>query len=176
MRPVNRVIAAVLALLLTVAGFVAAIEIVLAAAGRHHSLVVPWHGWYDDAIARQWNDGAVRVVGVALTVVGLALVLLQLIPHPPRQLRMNAAQTGLTAEVDRRNLQKSMRRTTENLDGIAHSEVRIDRSRLVVRARANRRDTTGLGQVVGEHADERLTTMDLEQTPTVGVAVAGKNG
>jgi hypothetical protein len=175
MRPVNRVIAAVLALLLTVAGFLAAIEIVAAAAGRHHSLIVPWHGWYDDAVARQWNDGAVRVVGVVLTIVGVALVLLQLVPRPPRQLRMNAAHTGLTAEVDRRSLQKSLRRTTEQLDGIARSDVRIDRSRLVVRARANRRDTTGLTQVVGEHADSRLQTMDLEQTPTVGVAVTKKD-
>ena len=43
--------AAVLALLLVVAGFVAAIEIMAAAAGRHDSLIVPWHGWYRDAIA-----------------------------------------------------------------------------------------------------------------------------
>jgi len=73
--------------------------------------------------------------------------------------------------VDRRSLQGSMRRTTEDLDGIARSKVRIDRSRVVLRAKSNRRDTTGLDQIMGDHADDRLQTMELEQPLTVGVGI-----
>jgi hypothetical protein len=175
MRAANRVIAAVLALVIAATGLIAAVEIVAAAAGRDDSVLVNWPGWYDDAIVRPWNDGAVRVVGVGLVLAGLALLLLQVLRRPPRQLRMAAGQTGLTAEIDRRSLQKSMRRTTENLDGIARSDVRIDQSRLVVRAKANRRDTTGLDQVVGEHAEGRVQTLQLERPPTVGVDVARKD-
>jgi len=171
MRAANRIIAAVVALLLAVAGIVAAIEIVAAAGGRNDSVLVNWPGWYDDAIARPWNDSAVRAVGVGLVVAGLALLLLQLVRRPPRQLRMTPGRTDLVAEVDRRSLERSMRRTVSDLDGISRSSARIDRSRLVVRAQSNRRDTTGLDQIVGEHADERLQTMQLEQPPTVGVGV-----
>jgi hypothetical protein len=84
---------------------------------------------------------------------------------------MTPGRTDLVAEVDRRSLQGSVRRTTSDLDGIAKTTVRIDGPRLVVRAQSNRRDTTGLDQIIGGHADERLQMMQLEQPPTVGVAV-----
>jgi len=175
MRTVNRIIGAVIALLLAVVGFVAAVEIVAAAAGRDDSVLVNWPSWFDDAVSRPWNDSAVRAVGVVLVLVGLALLLLQLVRRRPRQLRMTPGRTDLIAEVDRRGLERSVRRTTSDLDGIAGTKVRIDRSRLVVRAQSNRRDTTGLDQVVGEHTDERLRTMQLEQPPTVGVGVDRKD-
>jgi len=171
MRAANRIIAALLALLLTVAGFVAAIEIVAAAGGRDDSVLVNWHSWYDDLIARPWDDSAVRAVGVGLVLAGLALLLLQLLRRLPRQLRMTSGRTGLVSEVDRRSLQGSLRRTTEDVDGIARSKVRIDGSRVVVHAKSNRRDTTGLDQIVGERADDRLQTMQLEQPLSVGVGV-----
>ncbi|CAN5852490.1 hypothetical protein BH23ACT10_BH23ACT10_36050 [soil metagenome] len=80
----------------------------------------------------RWDDLVLIGVAIAVIVVGLALLLLEVIPPRPEQLALHGP-TAAAASVDRRGLQERLRLATLRDDDVARATVAI-RRRAKVRA------------------------------------------
>ena len=93
----NRVLSALLALVLVVGGLLVAVEIVLAQLGRP-ALLIPWSAWASWLGGQTWDTSTVRLVLAGLVVVGLVLLILALRPGKPRRLALPATGSNLHDE------------------------------------------------------------------------------
>jgi hypothetical protein len=171
-RVVNRILAAALALALLVGGLLVALEIVVAGFGAD-PLVLPHDQWYDAGRGNDWNSPASRWSFMAVTAVGLALLLLRLAQRRPETLRLPASEGGATAEVWRRSLERSLERAARRVDGVASARARLFRSKARIVARADQLATDTLEPAIAEVARTHLRSLGLPQNE---VAVRVREG
>ncbi len=170
MRTYNRVLAAVIGLVLLAAGVLVAIEIAIAFLGND-PWILPYREWYRDARSDPWTSGAARGLCLTVALVGLALVLSQLIRHRPRTLPLRSTDVA-TYSVRRRSLEHSVQRTIEHVDGIRDAKVRFDRGAVRVRARSHRQHAGDLEPLVETAVRARLDHLEIDPTPAVRVMLS----
>ena len=172
MRIPNRVLAAVLALGLLVAGLIVAVEIVVAGFDRR-PWVVPHDDWYRSARDRTWNSAPPRWIFIGLVAAGLVLLFLQLSRRRPTALPLTPG--AVPADVGRRSLEKSLAREAQSVDGIAAAKAKIGKEKAAVVASSNRRQTGDLEPVVSQALERRMAAIGLARPPGVRVKVQGRS-
>jgi Family of unknown function (DUF6286) len=174
MRVANRLLAALLAGALAVAGVVVAVEIALAGAGDAHWLL-DWRQWRRWALEHTWTTTAMQVTCYALVAAGLILIILALARHKPVALDVQSDRPDVTARVRRSDLEGSLQRAAQSVDGIAKAGARITKKRARVTARSNRRDISGLQDAVTAAVGHRLEPLHLVQPPALQVHVSPRS-
>ena len=176
MRTANRVLAAVIGLLLLVGGLLTAIEIAVAYAGGG-PWIVPYDQWYQRARSHAWESDAVRGLFIVMTAVGLALLILQLVRRAPATVAIRPDADGeATYAVRRRTVERSLVRSAEQVDGVESARARIDRRSIRVSARSNRRLPGDLRTRLEHAVQERVRSLELETEPRVRLNVRLRKG
>lgn len=169
MRVANRAVAALLALALLVGGLLVAVEIVVAGFGRR-PWVVPHDRWYRSARLRTWESAQPRWIFVALVVAGLGLLFLQLARQRPSALPL--APGAAPADINRRSLERSLRRTAVDVEGVSAATVKIGQERAEVAATTNRRQAGDIQPRVAEAVERRVQSLGLARSPAVRVKLS----
>ena len=176
MRHVNRVLAALLTLVMITGGALLIIE-VIADRVSHRTVILNWHPAYDWARRTTWNAGSVRVTCVVLIVLGLVLLIAELKPARVSRLAADpggAGAPGIDTAYTRRGLAAAVRSAVTDVDGIRSASVKVKRHRVKIAATTAARDTTAvrrLREPVRAAARQRLTTLQLRSAPSVSVRV-----
>lgn len=131
-RVVNRLLAALLALVLFLAALLGFAEILTALFGGGR-LIIPRDEWLADLRALTWDAGSVRVFATALVVVGL-LLLIAGISARSRILPMRPPNPSVVVTASARGLAQILRRQAESVPGVAEAsaEVSAKAARVVV--------------------------------------------
>jgi hypothetical protein len=137
MRTANRILAAVVAILLLAGGILLAVEIVIGLAGGD-SRVIPYDTWYREAREHGWSSTPVRWLLVGLGAVGAAILLMQLLPRRPSTLPV-ATDDDTEFVVTRPSLESSLAHAAERIDGIDRAKARVRKGAVAVKARSHRR-------------------------------------
>ncbi|WP_019819097.1 DUF6286 domain-containing protein [Saccharomonospora saliphila] len=176
MRIANRLLTAVLSLVLIAAGVLLIIEVVAAGVGAQ-PVVWDWralHRWADDTA---WQDGVVQLISLILLVVGLVLLLAEL--KRPRLVRLRARPIGEPSEarpVDtaytRRGVATAVRSAVADLDGVRSARVSVKRRVVRVTAKTASHDRASvqeLRRAADEAARARLADLDLRSAPSIKI-------
>jgi len=180
MRHGNRVMAALLSLVLVVTGVLLIIE-VIADRLSHRLSVVDWHPAYGWAKHTTWNAGSVRVTCVVLILLGLVLLIAELKPARVSRLAADPAQAG-AADIDtaytRRGLAAAVRSAVTGVDGVRGASVKVKRRRVAVAATVagqNRAAARSLRDPISDAVGQRLRSLKLRREPSVSVRVMPRN-
>lgn len=169
MRTANRILSALLGLLLVIVGLAIVIEMAVIALGWEPLGV---GGWYDSLRGVTFADSRFLTTAVVAALIGLVLVILELRPRPPRQVTTNAA-AGTPLSIPRRSVERRVDLAAARA-GVEHARSAVlgspARWRVRVRgvARPDQRDA-----VV---AAVRAELERLDAPPDVPVGVAFRRG
>lgn len=175
MRFVNRLLAALLALALAVAGVLLVVEVI--AAGFNASpAIVHWHQWYQWARRTSWDTASVQIICIVIAAVGLLLLLVQLKPRKPRRLVIASEDTD--AAFTRRGVAATVKSAVTDVDGISAAKVTVRRRKVTVAA-----TTAGLAPYTAQSLSEpartaaqsRLSDLELSPAPKLAVRVATRS-
>ena len=160
MTVVNRILAALLALVLLLGGLLAASEIVLAQLGRGPWLVphAQWSAWLG---RRTLADGLVRAAMVGLVVVGVLLMLAALRRGKPHHLTLPSTIEGVQVTASRRGVERSLREAGSRISGVRAVEVRAGRRTVKVRAHTASRGEGQVQQQLTDTVAARLQQLGL---------------
>jgi hypothetical protein len=122
----NRVITALLALLLLVAAIVCLGEIIAAQLNRG-----PWLLPVDDVSTylqdSPWSGSFARAVCIGLVILGLVLVVAGVRRGRPRNIPLQTDVKGLTLQASRRSLERVLSQSAELQDGVATARAKVGR-------------------------------------------------
>jgi hypothetical protein len=172
MRIANRVLAAVLALVLLVGGVLVAVEIVVAGFDRR-PWVLPHDRWYRSGRMQAWESAPARWIFMGLIIAGLLLLFMQAARRRPTVLAL--APGGAPADIGRRSLEKSLVRTASRVDGVAGAKVKVSEDRAEVVANTNRRRSGDLQPRITEALNRRMASLGLARPPVVRVKVHARS-
>jgi hypothetical protein len=176
LRHVNRVLAALLTLVMIAGGVLLIIE-VIADRVIHRAAIFNWHPAYDWARRTTWNAGSIRVTCVVLIMLGLVLLIAELKPARVSRLAADPADAdapGIDTAYTRRGLAAAVRSAVTDVDGIRGASVKVKRHRVKIAATTAARDTAAvrsLREPVLAATRQRLTTLQLRSAPAVSVRV-----
>lgn len=171
MRVANRVIGAVLGLLLAALGALVIVEAVVALAGRDPLLV---DRVQVAATLRElsWSDAAILVVAVALIVAGVLLLIVQLWPRWPDELTVTDTDQRRVL-VDRRAVAVRLADEAAVDPQVRDSDARVRRRSAKVAVVADPgTDTDRLGRRVREDTDALVQRLDLQRPLKTKVAIS----
>ncbi|TMQ97201.1 alkaline shock response membrane anchor protein AmaP [Actinomadura soli] len=170
-RPRRALAGFMAALLVTVVGGVAAIELLAAVLG---SGVHPVPGVAEAADAlrgRAWNDPHVLIAAAGVAVLGLAFLLAAL-PGRLRGMPLAGSDPRLAGVLGRAALRRTLADAALGVHGIERARVRGRgpfRRRLLVRAATHYRNPANLAELVRRAVDERLDRIEPMHRPDVDV-------
>ncbi len=173
MRAANRLVAALVALVLLAACVVTVVEIVLAALGKSWWLV-NHHAMANDLHQRTWDDGWVRLVAIIAVLGGLALVYVALKRSAPTDLPLRSDDEGVTLTVTRKSLENYVAGVAEAETGVDSSSVKARRGRVGVTASTTLRDPGDLQVRVQAAVGDRLQSLRLAQPVTTSVSIRSR--
>lgn len=104
MRTTNRILSALLGLVLLVVGLAVAIETALIAWGGRPA-VVPVDRWYESLRQLRFADGPFLATAAITALVGLGLAILQLRPWPPERVQ-TSTEAGPALSIARRSVER----------------------------------------------------------------------
>ncbi len=164
MTLLNRILSALLAIGLLMAGLLAAAEIVLAQLGQRYWLV-PHQQWSSWLGQQTWDATILRAVLVGVGVLGLLLLIAALRPGKPSAVALPARSgTGTVVSASRRGLEKTIAAAAQRPEGINSATADGRRRTVRVKARTGTRSKTDLEQQVTAAVSQRLTELDLSVT------------
>ena len=123
MRVVNRLASLVLALVLLAGGLLLAAEAVTVGIGRP-SVLIDRRGWYGTLTGTHLGHPVVRAVAIAVTVLGLLILLSQLRRWTPDRLSM---ALGDDWHLQRRSVERQLASSVDEVPGVRSASVRIRR-------------------------------------------------
>jgi Family of unknown function (DUF6286) len=156
----NRVLSALLALLLLVGGLLVAVEIVLAQLGRP-ALLIPWSAWVSWLGGQTWDATIVRLVLAGLVVVGLILLILALRPGKPRRLALSSTGSNLNVSIARRAFQQNLADTVARASGVASASAKARRRTVTITATTANPNTTEVHDAALGAVNQRLNQLGL---------------
>jgi hypothetical protein len=172
MRIVNRLLAAVVAILVIAAAFVVVSEVVVAQVFKRDPWIVPHDRWLRSARQDTWADSdSVLQLAVALLVVGAVLLILQLVRRRPTTVPLDVGGRS-AVEVHRRSLERSLARTAERLDAVDKASVDVGGDHLQVRATTNRRQAPNLEAEITQSLLDALRRTHPVREPDIRVKVS----
>lgn len=161
-RTTNRIVSALLAIALLVAGLVIAVEVVLAALDKEHWLL-PHEDWARSARETAYSDRSAKIFFLLLALAGLALLLLELVRRRPPALRMAGRGSGLDADLDRRGIERWLSTRLADVEGAAGAKAKITRKAVEVKAQTPQRDVADVQRRLERAAQDNLDQLDLAQ-------------
>jgi hypothetical protein len=172
MRLLNRLLAAVVAILVAGAGLLVAVEVVIAQLFKRDPWIIPYDQWLRSARRETWErSDAVLQLAVAFIVVGAILLLLQLLHRRPRNLPLYLTPEWEVA-VQRRSLERSLARAAAKVDAVDAASVKLRGERLRVQAATKRRVFPNLELEVTQTVSEALQRFHPAKAPAVKVEVS----
>ena len=172
-RVVNRVLCAVLALALLVAGLVVIIEIVLAGLQRGPWLV-PHDRWWRWATTTAWSHRSARLLFAGLVLTGLVLLTLEVRRRHPSSLPLAPGPGGVASELDRRDVERWLAEWAGRVEGVTEAQAEV-RNRVVrVRAGSVGGDTGAAQQRTRDTLARHLEELGLARPLAVKVDVRSK--
>ena len=175
MRVLNRVVAALVAVALAVAGVVVAVEVFVAQVLKREPWIVPYDRWYRSSQENTWSADVVLQIGLALIGIGLVLLLLQFLKRKPTSFPLETRQPGVDAYVGRRSLERSLTRAAEHVDGVSSAKAKVAGNRVRISASSNRRVAPDLESQVNEAVTSSLRRVHLVREPPVSVSVSRRD-
>ncbi len=172
-RTTNRIVSALLALALAVAGALVVIEIVLAALDRAH-WIIPHEDWARSARETVFSDRSARVLFAVLAAAGIALLLLELVRRRPPALAMETGEEGVTADLDRKGVERWLATRLSDVEGAAGTKAKVDRRSVEVRASTPQRDAAEVQERLEVAAQEQLDELNLATPLTARAKVTSR--
>lgn len=160
MHIVNRVISALLALMLFLGGLLAAVEIVLAALGRP-SWLVPHEQWSRWLGEQTLSGGVVRALLIGLVVLGSLLLFAALHRGKPGSLVLPSRTDGVVVTASRRGIERSVSTAAGRADGVRSARVKAGRRTVRVTASTAVRSPGDLQQPVTAAVTGRIEELGL---------------
>jgi hypothetical protein len=172
MRAVNRLVVALLSLVIAGAGLLAAAEVLVARTSWPHKppLVVPYNSWLDYLRPHTWNETVVRLISIAAIVVGLLLVVAAIVGRE-RRVRMVSAHPDVDMSTSRRSLARTLRKEAGAVDGVGSATARVRKHTARISATARLGDPGEVEQRVRSTVTSRLGDIALVETPRLAVRV-----
>lgn len=171
MRVANRLLAALLALAIGLAGSLLLIEAISGLTDNGPALV-PWDSWLLDLQARPWTDTLVRLVASAAIVVGLLLVLAG-VSARDQHLALRSECPDVVLTTTAQALARSLRHRGESVPGVSAVSVQVTRRRVVVRATAPLQDPQAVHAGLHRELDAAMGALPWVRRPEVRVLVRG---
>lgn len=170
MRLVNRILVATLGLALVGASVVGLVEMVFATFDRG-PWAIPYDDWKNWAEENRWDDArALGWVFAGLVVAGAMLLAAQIVRRRPSAFLLHDDPVA-ASEIPQREVQRTVRRAVEDVEGVESADVRLGRGRLRVRARSHLRHPEGVDERIQSAVRGRLAEVGIEQVPKLMVAV-----
>lgn len=169
MNLLNRVLSALLALLLVAFGVLLVVEVARAAVGAG-----PATAWTDVsrwAAENTWAGGAARSALVLCGLLGVLLLVVGLRPNRPAGVRFRTEVPGLTTTASRRSLQRYLAGVAEAQPGVAAATARVRRRAIAVDARTRLHAPEGVREAVTTAVIARVADLDLVDAPRPTVRV-----
>lgn len=173
MRLANRVLSAVLALSLLVAGLVVAAEIVLAGLQRDPWLL-PHDRWRRWATTTMWSDRSARVLFVALVAAGLALLAVEWWRRRPSSVPMASGSGGVAVELDRRRMERWLADRLQRVEGVTQASTEVGARVVRVQAASVSADRGGVEQRIRDAVARHLEELALVRPLRVKVDVRSR--
>ena len=154
----NRILSALLALVLLLGGLLAATEIVLALLGRQ-PLLIPHQDWSAWLSQQTWQSAAVRSILVGALILGLLLILVAVRRGKPALLPLPSERDpGVRVTASRRGVEAA-----RGVDGVTAASASASRRRVTVTASATK-PTSRLAELVRSAVADRLSALGLAQS------------
>ncbi|WP_242903907.1 DUF6286 domain-containing protein [Actinomadura terrae] len=173
-RPRRALAGLAAALLLTVAGGAAGVELAAEALGSGVHPVPGAEGAIDALERLPWSHPGVRAVAAGVAVLGLALALAA-IPGRIRGVPLDGSDPRLAGALRRSALRRSLADAALGVPGIERARVRgagLVRRRVVVRAATGYRNPANLEELVHRAVDDRLDSIEPMFRPPVDVRLS----
>lgn len=178
MRVVERFLSLLLALAVVAGAVLLALEVGWAVAGQD-PLLVRWRSAYTSGTTSTWDSTPARIVAVALTAVGLLLLLAELKPRRAPRLQMVGTDPAIDAAITRRSLRSTLLHGAQQVDGISGAKVKVSKRKATVTAvsRLGSADTArGLTGELEAALQARLDALQLARTPRLRTRVSPRRG
>lgn len=166
----NRVLAALLALLLLLGGLLGAAEIVLAALNRP-PLLIPRQQWSTWLGQQSWNTPVVRIVLAAMALIGVLLIRTALRRGKPPVLAAPNRVPGVRVSMPRRSVEKTVAAAARNTSGVQGASAAAGRRAITVTVRTPMRSPGNLRSEALTAVTGRLRELDLADTLRAKVKV-----
>jgi len=158
---INRLLAALLALVLVLGGLLVAVEIVLARIGQPYWFI-PRQQWGSWLTRQTWDAAPVRFILAAMVLVGLLLLLAALRRGRPRLLPVACDSPGVQVDVVRRGAERAVVAATRRTSGVSSASASIGRRKATVKAKTISRSTGDIQQEALAAVTARLADLGLD--------------
>lgn len=165
MRLLSRLLAVLLGLVLLLGGVALALEVLLTVTAGGSTLV-PYDNWLADVRERQWQGGAVKLIGLAMLVVGVSCLLLTLRRRAPLAVS-GQARERMDVTFARKPLESALGRLAERTSGVEGVQVRVRKRKVTVTGASLATDLKAAGTQVQDSLGEGLRRLPLASRPPV---------
>jgi hypothetical protein len=175
MTLLNRILGALLALVLLIGGLLVAVEVLLALIGRQHWLVPhrDWSAWLDE---QTWEATPVRTILVAMVVVGVLLLLVGLRRGRPAVLPLaGATASGIEVQASRRGVEMALAEVATDVEGVLDADAVAGRRHVTIKATVGR-PTANLVEQITSQVSARLRALGLADALRVRVQLIREEG
>jgi hypothetical protein len=172
-RPRRVLPSVITAVVLLALGLIAAIEIISALVGGPARLL-PYDSAGRWAATTRWNDTGTIVAGTILSLLGLLLLLIALVPGRPRFIPLLTGDRDLVIGMHRRSFTRALAHAAESVAGIDSAKARWQGNRIHVTATTSLRDTRGLNDAVRQAVSSKLTSLGPASTPHLSFSLRKK--
>ncbi|GAA3114707.1 DUF6286 domain-containing protein [Streptosporangium carneum] len=172
-RPRRVVPATITAALMTVAGALVAAEVISALLGRPLRWI-PYDRLLSWASSTTWDDPSVTLGAALITLLGLLLVLLALVPGRPRLIPVRTDDPDLVIGMQPRGFIRALAHAAEQVPGVDHARVRLRGRTAEVTARSPLREPVGLAEAVQQAVTTRIAALAPLKDHPVRVHLRGK--
>ncbi len=167
MRALSRVFAALIGLLLVVAGVALAVEATLSyAAGR--SVLLPLATWLRYGREHPWGTGAVKIAELVVLAVGVLMLIVTLRRRKPTAVP-GSGRSQLQVSFARRPLESALVRLADRHGGVEGVSVRLRRRTVAVRGATLATDVDAASDRLAAGLGDGLARLPLASTPKVNV-------
>ncbi|MBF8190778.1 alkaline shock response membrane anchor protein AmaP [Nonomuraea sp. K274] len=169
-RPYRRIPAIVVAALLTLLGLLVAAETISALAGRPLRWL-PYDGMLAWASGTLWSNPLFLLGAAVVTLLGLALLALALVPGRPRMVPVRSGDPDLIIGLRRRSVARALAHAADEVPGVHSSHVTMRGHTVSVRPETSGWDDERCEQDVRAAVLDRLAGLDLVEPYRVDVHV-----
>ncbi|KAA9166306.1 hypothetical protein FPZ12_001690 [Amycolatopsis acidicola] len=140
----------------------------------HEKPVLDYHAAAARLHDLHWTSTPVRIAGIVLAVLGLALLLAALLPGRALVLPLQedgSTSAPLTSGARRHGMTRTLRASAESLDGVGSAKVGLRRRKLKARIKPDRLATPELGGQVTTALEEQLDRIGPAKRPRTKVKI-----
>jgi hypothetical protein len=160
MQWVNRVLSALLALVLILGSLLVVSEILVAALGRPPWLA-PYPEWSRWLSSHSWNDALVIALAAGAVVLGLLLLVAAFWRGKPAALTLEPRTAGVEVTASRRSVEKSLAAAASRTTGVTGATASVGRRKARVDAQGATRSESDLREEVEAVVSRKLVSLGL---------------